>query len=94
MKFHNSDLRSFRGDAGTSFELTEIDENSKWPPIFHFRFNVRRHTTGPESHKKHSGENRILISLFVNEIHVSAINEDSKWSHSGHLVFCINIQLL
>ena len=41
------------------------------------------------SHKKHSGEHPIFISLFVNEI--SAINENSKWTPSGHLVFSINM---
>ena len=33
MKFQNSDISSFREDAGTTFELTEVDENSKWPPF-------------------------------------------------------------
>ena len=50
---------------------------------------VRRHGSEAESHKEHSGENRTLISLFVNEI--SAINENSKWPPSGHLGFLINM---
>ena len=29
---------------------------------------IRRRTTGAECHKEHSGENQILMSLFVNEI--------------------------
>ena len=41
VEFQNSDISSFRGDAGTTIELTEIDENSKWPPFFHFRFYVK-----------------------------------------------------
>ena len=50
---------------------------------------IRGHVTGAESYKDHSDENRISISLFVNEI--SAIHENSKWPPGGHLDFLINM---
>ena len=50
---------------------------------------IRRHITGAECHKEYSRENRILISLFVNEIY--QIFENSKWLPGGHLEFLINM---
>ena len=38
--------------------------------LFSILRQMRLHTTGAEIHKEHFGENRILISLFVNEISV------------------------
>ena len=66
----------FRWDVGTTFELTE---NSKW----------HRHTSRAVSHKEHYWENRILVSLFVNER--NTIIENSKCAPVGHLVFWINM---
>ena len=55
VNFQNSDISTLRGDAGTTFESTQIDENSKRPPffIFHFWFCVKS-VKEAESHKEHS----------------------------------------
>ena len=52
--------------------------------IFSFSIlrQIRSQTTGGDSHKEHSGENPILISLFVNE--TSAINTRPFWFFYQH----------
>ena len=77
VNFKNSDVSSFRRYAGTTCVLT------KKHSVLMLR-QICPHTMYHTNHKEHYGENRILISLFVNEL--SVINENSKWPPSGHLL--------
>ena len=77
VKFQNSDINSFRGDAGTTFQLTEIVKSFS----FLILRQIRQNTTRGKSHKEHSGENRILICLFVND--QNAINKHLKHDKSS-----------
>ena len=38
VKFKKSDISIIGADAGTTFELTEMVKNSKWPAFFVFDF--------------------------------------------------------